>query len=417
MATMLSASCVANAQGNRALANDDTLRLKLAEARALAISANPQLRAQRLESKIAKAELQQASVLFRANPSVDVLTRGPGTEIGVDQEIEIAGQRGARRAAATAGVERAQAEISDTTRLTLAAVDRTYFRLVSANEKALLSDEGRRLTERLADAARRQLEAGKISKLEYNLSAVEQGRTRARNLSANRDRERFASELRELLALPPTKPVSPSAPKALSDEPVRLDVDSLTIIALAQRPDLRERAAAARQARSLASVARREAFPNLTLRASSEKTEGSQGRVLRPGIGLTLPIFNRNTGEINARNAEAEMIDLQNRALALSIRIEISRAVQTYQSANAEARLLDSTVLTPARENRQLLELAFREGKVGLPVVLLIRSQVVDAEFEYWDAWLAAREALVDLRTAVGGEFVALPPDREMPRK
>jgi len=414
---MFFASPVAKAQANPALVNDDTLRLTLAEARALALNANPQLRAQRLQSKIAKAELQQASVLIRANPSMDVRTRGPGTEIGIDQEIEIAGQRGARRAAATAGVERAQAGISDTTRLTLAAVDRTYFRLVSANEKALLAEDGRLLTERLTDAARRQLEAGKISKLEYNLSAVEEGRTRARSLSAIRNRERFASELRELLGLPPTKPVAPSAPGSLIDGPVRLDVDSLTRIALAQRPDLRERAAAARQARGLASVARREAFPNLSVRASSEKTEGSQGRVLRPGIGLSLPIFNRNTGEVKARNAEAQMIDLERLALASSIRIEIARAVRAYQSADAEARLLDSTVLVPARENRRLLELAYREGKVGLPVVLLIRTQVVDAEAEYWDAWLAAREAIVDLRTAIGDEFLANAHDAEIPPK
>ena len=413
---MFLASCAANAQTSPPLAND-TLRLTLAEARALAVSANPQLRAQRLALKVAKAELQQASVFIRANPSVDVLTRGPGTEIGVDQEIEVAGQRGARRAAATAGVERAQARISDTTRLTLAAVDRTYFRLVSANEKALLADESRLLTERLADAARRQLEAGKISKLEYNLSAVEQGRTRARGLSAIRDRERFASELRELLGLPPAIPVAPSAAASLIDEPVRLNVDSLTRIALAQRPDLRERAAAARQARGLASVARREALPNLNVRVSSERTEGSQGRVLRPGVGLSLPIFNRNNGEVKARNAEAQMIDLEGLALASGIRIEIARAVRAYLSADGEARLLDSTVLVPARENRRLLELAYREGKVGLPVVLLIRTQVVDAEAEYWDAWLAAREAIVDLRTAIGDEFPASARNAETTRK
>ena len=157
--------------------------------------------------------------------------------------------------------------------------------------------------------------------------------------------------------------------------------------------------------RALASLARREALPSLSLRASSEPLEGSQSRVLRPGIGFSLPIFNRNAGEIKARTLEAQMIDLQGLALASSIRIEVARAVRVYESAEAQARMLDSTVLAPARENRRLLELAYREGKVGLPVLLLIRSQVLDAEAEYWDAWLAAREAITDIRVAVGGDF------------
>jgi len=382
----------------------DTLRLTLAESHALALRANPQLRAERLEAKIAKANLQQAGVFFRSNPTIDVLAGGPGTEVGLGQEIEIAGQRGARRAAAIAGVDRAEAGILDTTRLTVAAVDRNYFRLVSASQKFLLAQEGRLLTERLADAARRQLEAGKISRLEYNLSAVEAGRARARSLSAAREQAQFASELRELLGLPPSRAIAPVAPSTAGESAATLDVDSLTAMALARRPDLSERAAAARQARAFASTARREALPNLSIRASSERIEGTEGRALRPGIGLSLPIFNRNTGEVRAREAEAQKIDLQRVALLAKIRTEVARAVLAYQSAEVEARMLDSTVLAPARENRRLLEVAYREGKVGLPVVLLIRNQVVEAEMEYWNAWLAAREALIDLRSAIGDD-------------
>ena len=70
--------------------------------------------------------------------------------------------------------------------------------------------------------------------------------------------------------------------------------------------------------------------------------------------------------------------------------------------------MLEQTVLVPARENRRLLEVAYRAGKVGLPVLLLIRNQVIDAELEYWEAWLAAREALADLAETTG-ETVAMP--------
>jgi len=360
-----------------------------------------------MDTAIARGELKQASVLFRNNPSVDMLTGPPGTEIGVSQEFEVAGQRGARRAAALAGVERARAGVLDTSRIILGEVDRRFFRLAAANERATLAREGRSLNERLAAATRQQLEAGKISKLEDNLATVELGRSRARSLATQRERERFATDLRSVLGLSPRQPVAPIVDSTLTPNPrhllVDLGVDSLTSLALNRRPDLIALAATARQARALASTARREAFPNLSVRASSQRTEGSGARVLRPGVGVSLPIFNRNRGDVAARTAEARKADLEGTALVAEIRLEVARSLDAYLSASTETSLLQNTVLAPARENRRLLEIAYREGKVGLLVVLLIRNQVIDAELDYWSAWLAEREALTDLVLATGG--------------
>ncbi|MDQ6771026.1 MAG: TolC family protein [Gemmatimonadota bacterium] len=385
----------------------DTLRLTLAEARSLALEASPELRAARMDTAIARGELKQAGVLFRNNPWVDVLTGTPGTEVGVSQELEVAGQRGARRAAAFAGVERARASVLDTTRITLGEVDRRFFRLAAANERATLALEGLSLNERLAAATRQQLGAGKISKLEDNLATVELGRSRARSLATKRERERFESDLRVVLGLPPRQPIAPIVDSTLTPNPrhvlVDVGVDSLTSLALSRRPDLIALAATARQARALASTARREAFPNLSIRVSSQRTEGTGTRVLRPGVGLSVPIFNRNRGDVEARTAEARKADLQGAALAAEIRLDVARSWDAYLSGNAETDLLQNTVLAPARENRRLLEIAYREGKVGLPVVLLIRNQVIDAELDYWAAWLAEREALTDLVLATGG--------------
>ena len=400
----------------------DSLRLDLAGARGLAMRANPELRAARLDTTIARGELRQASVLLQSNPSADVLTRGLGAEVGVSQEIEVAGQRAARREAGTANVERARAGVIDATRTTIGEVDRSFYRLVAVRQQSTLADSVVALNRRLADAAARQLEAGEISQLEYNLATVEYGRSRARALAARREQETAASELRRLLGVAADTPIATiidlpapadSTRRAASRgelsrresrvgpfDTIALDsvsVDSLTRLALERRPDLQERAAAASRARAQASLARREAFPNLLLRASSERLEGSENRVLRPGLGITLPSFNLNRGEVQARRADAEQADLEREALVARIRIDVRRALVAYRSAASEADVLDQTVLIPARENRRLLEIAYRAGKVGLPELLLIRNQVSDAEQEYWEAWLAQRVALADL--------------------
>lgn len=416
----------------------DTLRLTLADARALALHSNPELRATRLGIDIARGELRQADLLLQWNPSADVLAGGPGMEIGLTQEVEIAAQRGARRAAGRAGVERAQASVLNAARLTVADADRAYYRLAASRQREALATEILVLNARLTDVATRQLIAGDISQLDANLATVEYGRSRARALGARRERAGAEAELRRLLGLPIATPIAPqidlqiilppsvpprvNAPLAsVRSSALRdslsvarsldqllvdtLTVDSLTALALARRPDLAERAAAARQALAQASVARREAFPNLALRASSEQIEGRAGRVLRPGIGLTLPMFNRNQGEVEARRAESRQAELERAALVAGVRSDVATAVTTYETAVAETSVLERTVLAPARENRRLLEIAYRAGKVGLPELLLIRNQVMDAELEYWEAWLAAHEALADLDAATGGNL------------
>ena len=409
----------------------DTLRLTLTEARALASRANPDLRAARFGIGVARGQLRQASVLL-PNPTFDVLTRGEGPELGFTQEIEIAGQRAARRRAARAGMLRTGAGVTDVARLTIADVDRGFFRLVAAHRRAALADEVLSLNERLAGFAERQLAAGGISRFEFNLATVEFGRSRARALAARRELESTASEFRELLGLSPAveliavtdeapAPAVPTSAATIADSSgqrrrapgsasdiVALNVDSLTTLALARRPDLAERNAAIAEANAEVSVARRDAFPNLAARAASEQI-GTE-RQLRPGIGLTIPFFNLNRGEIAARRSAAAQAVVEREAVALRIRTEVARAVRSYEMAAAEAAVLENTVLATARENRRLLEIAYQEGKVGLPVLLLIRNQVIDAELEFWDAWLAQREARAALAAATGENVVGFDP-------
>ncbi|MEO7475480.1 MAG: TolC family protein [Gemmatimonadales bacterium] len=413
----------------------DTLRLTLVEARSIALQANPLLGAARLDTTVARGEVRQSSLLIAANPSVEVLgaSGGNGYEAGVSQEIEIFGQQGSRASAGRAGLARAKAGVSNATRLTLGDVDRTFYQLYSATRRRRLAEEVFALTQRIADVARRQLAAGEIGRLEFNLATVELGRTRTRALAAEREREGAAIELRRLLGVPSASPVAPVldstdvvAPEDIPDMPGqafgeavgpvaapeppnrRLNLDSLIALALSRRPDLAEREAAMRQAEAQATTARREALPNLLVRGVTEPSADGTGRAFRPGIGLTLPLFNRNRGRVQALRATARRAELERQSLALGIRAQVSAAAASFEAAAAEVQVLASTVLAPARQNRRLVEIAYREGKVGLPELLLIRNQAIDAELDYWAAWLAERQALASLAEATSANHPAI---------
>lgn len=420
LAASLSFTTVLGAQA-RTDQQADTLRFSLAQARAMAVRGNPELKATRLDTAMARGALRQAGLL-RFNPSVDVLSGvgANGTEAGVSQEIEILGQRGVRMTAARAAVERARAGVADATRITLGDVDRAFYRLVSATRRTELANEVLALNQRVTDVASRQLAAGEISRLDYNLAVVELGRSRSRSLAARRERTQVEIEFGRLLGMPQGATLAPvidstqHPPPADSarliprdlvpvlDQAQALNVDSLTARALALRPDLVAQNAMVRQATAEVSLSRREGWPNLIARVASEPRGSGAGRVTRPGVGITLPFFNRNQGEVANRRAAAQQAVLGRAALISRVRADIANAVATYQSAVAEVEVLETTVLQPARQNRQLLETAYREGKVGLPVLLLIRNQVIDAELDYWSAWLAEREAMANLNEATG---------------
>lgn len=405
--------------GLRAQSTGDTVRLSLTAARAAAMRSNPEVRAAVLDTAVARGEYRQAGLL-RFNPSADVLA-GVGANVAepsLSQEIELFGQRGTRRAAGRARLDVVRADVVNAQRLTLGAVDRTFYRLVAATRRTELADEVLALNQRLADVAGRQLAAGEISRLDYNLAVVELGRSRALAMGARRDRTQEDIELRRLLgarADVPLQPVIDSSQHPAPADSARiirpdavsvlglagaLDLDSLTVLALRRRPDLSAAASAVRLATADVAVGRREALPNLVARVASEARNNGTGRVVRPGVGITLPFFNRNQGETEARRAAVTQVTLQREALATRVRAEIAAAVMSYRSAAAQVEVLETTVLAPARQNRQLLETAYREGKVGLPVLLLIRNQVIGAELDYWNAWLAEREAMAALAEA-----------------
>jgi outer membrane protein TolC len=332
--------------------------------------------------------------------------------------VEIFGQQGARRTAGRAGVARATAGVANSVRLAFGESDRLFYRLIAAGRRADLASEVVELNRRLTDVVHRQLEAGEVSRLDFNLAAVELGRSEARALAARREHEQVMITMGRTLGLPwdtrilpvwdstAVAPIS-RADSANRDEGARLDVDSLTAVALARRPDIAERAAAARQASAEAATAAREGLPQLSLRVLSQRNAAGTAQYFQPGVGLSIPLFNRNQGTAEARRALARQAEQEREALALRIRADVARAVRGYETSVAGWTVLEHSVLPAARENRRLLETAYREGKVGLPVLLLIRNQAIDAELEYWDAWLAAREALADL-DEITGENVPL---------
>ena len=385
----------------------DTLTLTIAEVQRLALTRNSGYLAEAQELPIAEGELRQARV-FRFNPQleVDAPRAASGGALGeyeaaFDQQIEWAGQRGLRIDAAETGVARAEFSVQNAARLTLAAATQAFYTALAADERLQVAEQLLALNERFLQVVRIQAQEGEISRMEANLADIEAGRSRARVLSMQRVAKAAELELKRLVGLAPEQAIRLDPPAWASDTGT-LHLDSLVAEALEHRPDLAAQAAAAEQASTLTRLARREAIPDVTLGGVLRRElETSEPRF---GIraALPLPFWNRNQGVIVQRQAIARRAALERAAAELNIRTEVSRTYQEYTSARREVEVYEQSVLRPARENQQLLAAAFAAGKVGMPTLILLRNQLLDAELGYWEAWLAERRAAVSLQSVTG---------------
>lgn len=396
----------------------DTLRLTLAEAQRLALEQNPAFLADREERPIAEGAYRQARLLA-FNPQLELETQGLATDGGfgryeaaLTQEIEWAGQRGLRAGAAESGLRRATQSVRDAARRTVAAASEAYYAALAANRRLAVAEELLASNERLLAAIRTQLGEGEISALEAGLAEIEVARDRAAVLGARREARSAELTLKTAIGLASTTPIRLAVDVPEPPEAAALRSDSLVATALQRRPDLAAREAAVAKTETAARLARREAIPSVEISALVEREEASGETRFGFGIGLPVPLWNRNQGQAASAQAVARQALFSRNALELQVRSEVLDAYQSYVLAAEEARIFEDDVLQPARANQQLLETAYREGKIDLPALLLLRNQLLDAELSYWDAWLAHRRSLVALQSATAS-IGAIADDRE----
>ncbi len=385
----------------------DTLFLTLVQAQIHSLVNNPELLATRRLREAAEGRLRQARA-YRFNPEVIIESEQVGGgrtldayEGEVSQEIEWAGQWGLRKNVAEYGLKSTEATVRDAERLTRAAASGAFYRTLAARSRVTLAVEILALNEQLVVAVSDLLEAGSISVLEANLARIESGRARTRVLEERRNANTARLELRRVLGLPGSQPLRLSSEVPTPPEPSALDPDSLVRIALARRPDISASASRVDAGQSLVSLARRDRIPNLRLSMPFDRLNGPGSGQVGIGVGMSIPLFNRNQGTIAEFQADLARTRFELDAVEMTVRAEVVDAYQRYASAGEEEAVSASSVLEPARFNQGLLDEAFRSGKIDLPTLLLVRNQLLDAELDYWGSWLEFRLEFVRLAAVI----------------
>jgi cobalt-zinc-cadmium efflux system outer membrane protein len=365
---------------------------------------NPEVLLARARVLQSQGVLTTARSRLATNPEIDFFlgTRdklGGNTaevEFSMLQRFEIGGQRDQRIASATAGISQQTFEVGAVALEAQTTALAALYRAAHAIEVRRVADDALGLAEEALRAAQARYEAGETAVLDVNVARVEQARARREQLAAAARLEGTLGSLRELLGLPAREPLRVEIPLRTPDVPA-LDV---LLSRLPERPDVRALSANVTQSEAALNLARATGKPDLFAGFGLRREEGEPVAGVR--LGMTLPVFQRQTGPIattTARLAESRTA-LEARQRALEARLRAAHAQYTIAVQAADA--IASTALPLLVENEGLTRESYQAGKIGLLELLVIRREGFAARREALDAQLDASVAAIEVRGVAG---------------
>jgi len=376
-----------------------------------ALTHNPDLLALRLEEETASGQLEKARFLLINNPTIEGNVSkkdrpeeegsGKFTNYGfkLSQEFEIAGQRSARIDIAEKELARVKSEIKDKERVLISDVKDAFTKVIALKKKSGLAREVVQLNEELLGYTKIKFQAGDVSGLEVNLSEVELSKAKKELLLSER-------EYREaLLALQGFLGSSPDMSFAVqgdlpSEAPVLPDKEVLKA-ALSRRPDAKATVFEVEKTRSALKLAEKEVIPNVTLSGFYDRDERRDAVGIE--MSIPLPLFDRKQAEKKEAYAKAEGAKIRSDGLKKAIEREVEQAFSDLSTAIEELSLFKKEIIAKASENLNLLNLAFKEGKIGFFEVRLAQKDTIEVQFAYIEAQTRTQLALIAIEKTIGG--------------
>ena len=402
---------------------DSVNGLSLEQAIARALEQEPSLRAARSEIDVARGMRLQASL--RPNPTVSFERREEpaGTDnqtmVAVEWPLDLF-RRSGRVAAADREVGVTELAVADQERLLAAEVRMRYGAVVGAVRDLAILDELFAATRRQHELLRSRVEEGAAPPLERDLLDVELRRLESDRLLQAGRTEAALFELKRVLGM---RAEASLAVRDTLEDLVRRESPAAAppsaTAALDQRADVRE--AAARIALADAKIERAEAerrfdvslfasymrmdagFPQrgFTPDARLERIRGVFHYV-SAGAMITVPVLNRNQGEVAAARAEHAGAESAYEAARLAAEAELAAARARDERAR-QAVSAYTGAQTLARQNLTVVGQSYELGRVTVFDVLAEQRRYLDVERAYTEALSAAYEARTAVNRALGG--------------
>ena len=395
--------------------------LTLETAWQLAARSNPELQRQIANQDIPDGDYQDARGLLYYNPVVNMdmrqrsIAQSPGANsrrgewgAGIAQTFEIAGQQGWRRNAAQLSQQAIALDIAEEYRTLHAQMEEQFVTVLAIQKRMEVEQRILKLIEQNTALSRKRVQAGEDSLLDGNLAVVDTERARNQLSALNEQLVRARAQLAATLQLGEAElPVVSGELMPVANTYTLTDLlEKLTARPAIQSLDVKESAA-----RSRLALQKNLTYPDLTVSVnnSREATIAGDDNITSLGVSLPLPIFRRNGAGIGRATAELTQSEINRTALTRNAKAAIQAAWLRRENIRERISRLDKEVYPRLEENLTLAKLAFENGEIGLPQLLILQRQAVDAQRDIIDAQKDMRLVQIELEYISGWATPVLP--------
>ena len=386
-----------------------------------ALSRSPELRLARQELNVLAGKRVSARTWLPAYPVVtaSVVDRRllPGAPqepqapvtnwyVTLSQEIEIAGQRGARLKESEAETAAQLRRVAVAEQEVAAGALSAYYEVLATREEVRLAEDVARIADALAAVSAARAKEALLAPVDADIARAEAVRLALGRFEAERRKAAADAVLASLLGLTNPLDLRGSLDQYLpASSAAEQPIEQMILSALSVRGEV----AAAEQERSVRSarvgLLRRQRVPNPTLSLLAQG-DGFNERVLGGGISLPLflpaPLGPSRAGEISAALAQVEQADTTLEQVRRRVRMEVIRAVQAEQAYARELQLFPSDLTERAESDLQAIGQALSARQLAIREALLSQRSLIDLLQARIRSRLAFALARVERMRAVG---------------
>jgi len=378
----------------RAQEHAQSALVTLEQSQKMAGETNPTLRQADAEIRAAKARQQQAGLY--PNPAVgytgDEIRGGSvgGGKQGffVQQTIVTGGKLASSREVFRKEAQLAELEAQEQRMRVESAVKMAFLRVLAAQEMLDARRDLEKIAQDTAETQRRLMNTGQADETEVLEAEVEAQRMRmATRMQENTLRE----EWRSLAAVigRPEMPLATVAGDLEKDWP-QLNEEAAVEAIAKESPAVQIADAAAARAQTVLTRAKREPIPDIQLRGGMEYNHETLGSVpFAKGwegiaeVGVQIPVFNRNQGNLGAARAEIDRAVLEKKRVELTLRERAASVVDQYANARLMATEYREEMLPLARKAYGLMVDKYGQMLASYPRVLATQRKLYELQIEY----------------------------------
>ena len=393
-----------------ALAEPDSAQdLTLETAIQLVLARNPGLAAVNWEVQAKEADMRQAGARLNPDLSAELENAlGSGdfgglkaaeTTIGITQPLELGGKRGKRRTAADVATRLAQSELEAHRLQVSRETQRRFANVLAAQEHVTLAEDLVVILQSTLEDVSRRVAAGGASPVEESRArvALQSGR-----VDLDRVRRTLISERQRLSALWGSS--TPGFSRALGDLGAIQPPPEWAVLAgrVPSSPELRRRALDVDLRRAFLAVERSRGIPDVSVGAGVRWLNVSDDRAFVFGVGLPLPLFDRNRSATEAAAKRVSRSEAELEAAAVELEAELARSYQEVAAAHAEAVSLRDQIIPEAERAFTTSREAFRQGLLRLTDVLDTERTLFELKDRHVDTLALFHNRMADLEELLG---------------